>query len=181
MPADVTRSPKAVVIGGSMAGLFAALLLRRAGWQVEVYERIGAEPGGRGAGIVTHSELFEVLDRAGIDTETAAVGVVVSGRRVLDLSGRIAGELGLRQVLTSWGHLYGLLKAGAPAGTLSPRQEPGRCHGVRRAGRGALLGRFGSFWRPADRHRRYILVRQRPAGPGCPAIVCRLRRLARSL
>ncbi|MET4476692.1 FAD binding domain-containing protein [Bradyrhizobium sp. F1.13.3] len=106
--------PKAVVIGGSMAGLFAALLLRRAGWQVEVYERIGAELGGRGAGIVTHSELFDVLGRAGIDTEAAAVGVVVPGRRVLDLSGRIAGELGLRQVLTSWGHLYGLLKAALP-------------------------------------------------------------------
>src|ERR1700716_2710502 len=72
--------PKAAIIGGSMAGLFAALLLRRAGWQVDVYERIGAELGGRGAGIVTHSELFEVLGRAGIDTEAAAMGVVVPGR-----------------------------------------------------------------------------------------------------
>ncbi|MEH2539273.1 2-polyprenyl-6-methoxyphenol hydroxylase-like FAD-dependent oxidoreductase [Bradyrhizobium sp. AZCC 1577] len=98
-----------------MAGLFAALLLRREGWNVEVYERIGAELAGRGAGIVTHRELFEVLGRAGIDTEAAAVGVVVPGRRVLDRSGRIVGELGLRQVLTSWGHLYGLLKAALPA------------------------------------------------------------------
>jgi 2-polyprenyl-6-methoxyphenol hydroxylase-like FAD-dependent oxidoreductase len=91
------------------------LLLRRAGWQVDVYERIGAELGGRGAGIVTHSELFEVLGRAGIDTEAAAMGVVVPGRRVLDRSGRIAGELGLPQVLTSWGHLYGLLKEALPS------------------------------------------------------------------
>ncbi|MGY3482823.1 2-polyprenyl-6-methoxyphenol hydroxylase-like FAD-dependent oxidoreductase [Bradyrhizobium sp. USDA 4011] len=106
--------PKALVIGGSMAGLFAALLLRREGWNVDVYERIGAELAGRGAGIVTHSELFDVLGRAGIDTAAAAVGVVVPGRRVLDRSGRIAGELGLRQVLTSWGHLYGLLKAALP-------------------------------------------------------------------
>ncbi|SDI45692.1 2-polyprenyl-6-methoxyphenol hydroxylase [Bradyrhizobium sp. Rc2d] len=98
-----------------MAGLFAALLLRRQGWNVDVYERIGAELAGRGAGIVTHRELFEVLGRAGIDTDAAAVGVVVPGRRVLDRSGRIVGELGLRQVLTSWGHLYGLLKAALPA------------------------------------------------------------------
>lgn len=98
-----------------MAGLFAALLLRRQGWNVDVYERIGAELAGRGAGIVTHRELFEVLGRAGIDTGAAAVGVVVPGRRVLDRSGRIVGELGLRQVLTSWGHLYGLLKAALPA------------------------------------------------------------------
>lgn len=107
--------PKALVVGGSMAGLFAALLLRREGWNVDVYERIGSELAGRGAGVVTHHELFEVLGRAGIDTEAAAVGVVVPGRRVLDRSGRIVGELGLRQVLASWGHLYGLLKAALPA------------------------------------------------------------------
>ncbi|MCC8979078.1 FAD binding domain-containing protein [Bradyrhizobium acaciae] len=106
--------PKVLVIGGSMAGLFAALLLRREGWNVDVYERIGSELAGRGAGIVTHHELFEVLGRAGIDTAAAAVGVVVPGRRVLDRSGRIVGELGLRQVLTSWGHLYGLLRAALP-------------------------------------------------------------------
>ncbi|RZN27626.1 FAD binding domain-containing protein [Bradyrhizobium sp. Leo121] len=107
--------PKALVIGGSMAGLFAALLLRREGWKVDVYERIGAELAGRGAGIVTHRELFEVLGRAGIDTEAAAVGVAVPGRRVLDGRGHVEGELKLRQVLTSWGHLYGLLRAAFPA------------------------------------------------------------------
>jgi 2-polyprenyl-6-methoxyphenol hydroxylase-like FAD-dependent oxidoreductase len=108
-------SRKALVIGGSMAGLFAALLLRREGWRVDVYERIGAELAGRGAGIVTHRELFEVLARAGIDTEAAAVGVAVPGRRVLDRTGRIEGERELHQVLTSWGHLYGLLRAAFPA------------------------------------------------------------------
>ncbi|NEU95461.1 FAD binding domain-containing protein [Bradyrhizobium uaiense] len=106
--------PRALVIGGSMAGLFAALLLRRQGWKVDIYERIGAELAGRGAGIVTHRELFEVLARAGIDTEAAAVGVAVPGRRVLDRTGRIEGERELRQVLTSWGHLYGLLRAALP-------------------------------------------------------------------
>ncbi|WP_439400099.1 FAD binding domain-containing protein (plasmid) [Bradyrhizobium sp. PMVTL-01] len=109
------KSPKALVIGGSMAGLFAALLLRREGWSVDIYERIGAELAGRGAGIVTHAELFEVLGRAGIDSKAAAVGVTVPGRRVLDQDGQIVGELGLPQVLTSWGHLYRLLKAALPA------------------------------------------------------------------
>src|SRR6202521_5903156 len=107
--------PKAVVIGGSMAGLFAALLLRRAGWQGDGYERIGAEFAGRGGGIVTHGELFDVLARAGIDTAAAALGVSVPGRRVLDRDGQVAGELALPQVLTSWGRLYGMLKAALPA------------------------------------------------------------------
>ena len=38
--------PQAAVIGGSLGGLFAALLLRRAGWQVRVFERIGEELSG---------------------------------------------------------------------------------------------------------------------------------------
>ena len=53
--------PKAIIVGGSMAGLFCALLLRKSGWDVDVFERIGSELSGRGAGIVTHGELFEIL------------------------------------------------------------------------------------------------------------------------
>src|SRR5216684_4888405 len=78
---------KAVVIGGSMAGLFAALLLRRAGWQVDVYERIGAELAGRGAGIVTHRELFDVLARAGIDTAAAALALQLPFLKVSESMG----------------------------------------------------------------------------------------------
>ncbi|HYZ24517.1 MAG TPA: FAD binding domain-containing protein [Rhodopila sp.] len=106
---------RAVVIGGSMGGLFAALLLRRAGWRVDVFERIGDELAGRGAGIVTHEELFDVLRHAGIAAEPAALGVAVPGRRVFDRTGRIAGELRLDQVLTSWGRLYALLRGALPS------------------------------------------------------------------
>lgn len=46
---------KAVVVGGSLGGLFAAnLLLLRAGWDVPVYERVAEELQGRGARIVTN-------------------------------------------------------------------------------------------------------------------------------
>jgi 2-polyprenyl-6-methoxyphenol hydroxylase-like FAD-dependent oxidoreductase len=93
-----------------MAGLFATLLLRRAGWEVSVYERIGSELSGRGAGIVTHSELFDVLERAGIGRAAATVGVLVTGRQVFGRDGALVGELPLDQILTSWGHLYGLLR-----------------------------------------------------------------------
>lgn len=101
---------KALVIGGSMGGLFAALLLRRAGWDVGAYERIGAELSGRGAGIVTHGELFDVLERAGVARASATMGVRVTGRRVFGRDGALIGERPLDQVLTSWGHLYGLLR-----------------------------------------------------------------------
>ncbi|AHK47366.1 conserved hypothetical monooxygenase (plasmid) [Ensifer adhaerens OV14] len=104
----------AIIIGGSMSGLFAAHLLRRKGWTVSIYERISSELAGRGAGIVTHPELFRVLEACGIDSTAAKVGVSVEGRRVFDLQGRIVGELPLPQVLTSWGKLYAILKDALP-------------------------------------------------------------------
>jgi 2-polyprenyl-6-methoxyphenol hydroxylase-like FAD-dependent oxidoreductase len=114
MHKTATHGRRALIIGGSMAGLFTALLLRRIGWDVQIFERIGSNLSGRGAGIVTHSELFEILDRTGADVEAAKVGVSVSGRRVFGSDGAIVGELPLPQILTSWGHLYGLLRNALP-------------------------------------------------------------------
>jgi 2-polyprenyl-6-methoxyphenol hydroxylase-like FAD-dependent oxidoreductase len=105
---------RAIIIGGSMSGLFTALLLRGAGWRVNVFERSGAELAGRGAGIATHPELLEVLRKAGVDAGTARIGVPVSGRRVFGMNGEVIGELRLPQIMTSWGHLYGLLRQALP-------------------------------------------------------------------
>jgi 2-polyprenyl-6-methoxyphenol hydroxylase-like FAD-dependent oxidoreductase len=41
----------ALIIGGSMSGLFAAAFLRQFGWEVDVYGRSRVELVGRGAGI----------------------------------------------------------------------------------------------------------------------------------
>ncbi|ACA18275.1 monooxygenase FAD-binding [Methylobacterium sp. 4-46] len=105
---------RAIIVGGSLGGLFAALLLRRVGWQAEIYERVGAELSGRGAGIVTHAELFDALERAGIERGRAEIGVAVAGRRVLARDGSILAERALPQVLTAWGHLYTLLRRALP-------------------------------------------------------------------
>ena len=77
---------KAIVIGGSIAGLFAALHLQRVGWQVDVYERVSVELDGRGAGIVTHPELFEALAAVQIDPDDD-IGVTVQGRGTFEQSG----------------------------------------------------------------------------------------------
>jgi 2-polyprenyl-6-methoxyphenol hydroxylase-like FAD-dependent oxidoreductase len=55
------QTRRALVIGGSMSGLLSGLLLRRAGWDVDVYERVESELSGRGAGIVAQTELIERL------------------------------------------------------------------------------------------------------------------------
>ncbi|MEW6257340.1 MAG: FAD binding domain-containing protein [Pseudomonadota bacterium] len=106
---------RALVIGGSMAGLFTALSLSRDGWDVHVFERIGSELSGRGAGIVTHAELLDILNRCGVDGAAAKVGVFVPGRRVFGRDGALMGSLDLPQVVTSWGHLYAVLRAAWPA------------------------------------------------------------------
>ena len=52
-----------------MAGLFASALLRRIGWDVDVYERSSVELISRGVGIfATHLELLEALDKCGAGT-----------------------------------------------------------------------------------------------------------------
>jgi 2-polyprenyl-6-methoxyphenol hydroxylase-like FAD-dependent oxidoreductase len=107
-------SGRAVVIGGSLAGLFAGLLLRRAGFDVDIYERVHAELAGRGAGIVTHAMLEETLDAAGIAWRRD-LGVDVASRRIYDLSGRLILEWPYPQCLTAWDRLYDMLRRAFPA------------------------------------------------------------------
>ena len=45
---DGKTGPRALIIGGSMAGLFTALLLRKRGWRVDVFERSTDELASRG-------------------------------------------------------------------------------------------------------------------------------------
>ena len=43
------RQRRAIIVGGSMSGLFAAAFLRQIGWHTDVYERSSVELVGRGA------------------------------------------------------------------------------------------------------------------------------------
>ena len=105
---------RALVIGGSLGGLFAANLLARAGWDVDIFERVGAELAGRGAGIVTHDELFDVIRRLGAVIDDT-IGCETHSRVTLDRTGRVIAEMPLHQTLTAWGRLYRLLKDVFPA------------------------------------------------------------------
>ena len=120
MTSSIGTKPRAIIIGGSMAGLFSALLLQKAGWCADVYERVGAELASRGAGIVTHPDLWRVIAKAGIRCEPNELGVGVSGRVVIDSTGSIIDALRLPQVLTSWGRLYALLREALPDETYHP-------------------------------------------------------------
>ncbi|SAL04432.1 monooxygenase, FAD-binding [Caballeronia calidae] len=104
---------KAVIVGGSLGGLFAANLLLRSGWDVTVLERVPEELAGRGAGIVTHPELLEALIAAGVDVNDD-IGVTVHSRITLNADGSLAGSHPLTQILTAWSKMYHVLRSALP-------------------------------------------------------------------
>jgi 2-polyprenyl-6-methoxyphenol hydroxylase-like FAD-dependent oxidoreductase len=112
--AAASRAPRALVIGGSLGGLFAANLLHRQGWDVEVYEQSSEPLAGRGAGIITHPDLFAALERIGIPVDES-IGVDIEGRVAFDRHGATLGTLDIRQCLTTWGRLHTLLIGAFPA------------------------------------------------------------------
>jgi 2-polyprenyl-6-methoxyphenol hydroxylase-like FAD-dependent oxidoreductase len=110
----MSKQQRALVIGGSLGGLFAANLLHMIGWHVDVYERVADDLATRGAGIGTHDELFSVLRRLGIAVD-ASIGVEVRERVCLDHAGNVLHELALPQMMTAWARIYRPLKDLLPA------------------------------------------------------------------
>jgi 2-polyprenyl-6-methoxyphenol hydroxylase-like FAD-dependent oxidoreductase len=105
---------RALVIGGSMSGLLAAIMLARRGWEADVFERISGELAGRGAGIVAQPALIERLDQLGLDTRD--LGVAVTKRQVLDREGRVIAASVCPQLLTGWECVHRVLRDAFPRG-----------------------------------------------------------------
>lgn len=106
---------RAIICGGSIGGLFSALFLHQAGWQVVLLERVGVELAGRGAGIVTHDQLNRLIARAGASIRD--LGVAVSERVVYDRDGGVVARADFPQVVTSWDRVHALLRAQMPPGS----------------------------------------------------------------
>jgi 2-polyprenyl-6-methoxyphenol hydroxylase-like FAD-dependent oxidoreductase len=99
------RKLRIAVAGGSLGGLFAAILLRQDGHEVHVFERSAGGLEGRGAGLVPQREVFEVLQMIGAEQVTE-VGVVARERITFDRAGAIAHRQAAPQMQLSWDHLY---------------------------------------------------------------------------
>src|SRR5260221_12136939 len=111
--APTDRGKRAVVIGGSMSGLFAGLQRRARGFAVDIYERVDSELSGRGAGIVAQPVVPRTIRALGIDT--ADLGVEMTTRKILDAEGRVVVEAHCPQTLTAWERLYRILRDAFPA------------------------------------------------------------------
>jgi 2-polyprenyl-6-methoxyphenol hydroxylase-like FAD-dependent oxidoreductase len=105
---------KAIIVGGSMAGVLAGNMLIRQGWAVEILERTKEGLEGRGAGIVPQRSLLSALGRAGV-TVRPDIGIRVTKRVAYDRSGVAFATHPYDQYSTSWSLLYDLLRDAFPA------------------------------------------------------------------
>ncbi|WGK92595.1 FAD binding domain-containing protein [Pseudomonas migulae] len=106
--------PKALVIGGSLGGLFAATALRAIGWHVDIFERSPAAMDSRGGGIVLQADVLQHFRYAGIKPANA-LGVRSHDRLYLNRAGTVVHKEPMPQTQTSWNTLYNSLFSAFPA------------------------------------------------------------------
>lgn len=104
---------KAIIVGGSMAGMLAGNMLVRQGWTVDILERTGEGLEGRGAGIVPQRSLLAALGRAGV-TVNPNIGIRVTKRVAYDRAGAAFATHRYDQYSTSWSLIYNLLRDAFP-------------------------------------------------------------------
>jgi 2-polyprenyl-6-methoxyphenol hydroxylase-like FAD-dependent oxidoreductase len=103
------EKPRAVVIGGSLGGLFAGNLLLDLGWEVDICERVPDDLASRGAGIGTHHELLSVLGGLGIALEER-LGAEVGDRVCLNPEGHTVHRVPWGHIMSGWANVYRPLK-----------------------------------------------------------------------
>lgn len=99
------EQPRAIVIGGSVGGLFIGNMLHRFGWRVDIYERVAEGLSSRGTGIARHPELDTILAVAGIE-EDGVVGVDVDGRSAIGPDGSVVAYHHYPQTLGPWARVF---------------------------------------------------------------------------
>lgn len=103
-------TPRAIVIGGSLGGLFAGNMLKRNGWAVDIYERSSDDLDSRGGGIVLQPDVVEIFDQVGVDIATMDLGVASRYRTVFRPDGAIQSKQLAPQTQTSWSLIYTTMK-----------------------------------------------------------------------
>jgi len=111
----MAQSRKVIVVGGSVGGLFAGVLLNKAGCDVTVYERSTDGLSGRGAGLVAQPEVIRILTEIGAESVSQS-GVVARERIVFDQSGEIVHRVETPQAQISWDLLYEAFRSQMPDG-----------------------------------------------------------------
>ncbi|MFP3755748.1 FAD binding domain-containing protein [Cupriavidus sp. SIMBA_020] len=103
-----TSTPRAVIIGGSLGGLFTALCLRATGWHVDVFERSPQALDSRGGGLVLQPDVADALAFAGAPLPED-FGVPSGGRIFVTRSGDVR-RVYMPQTQIAWNGLYGHMR-----------------------------------------------------------------------
>ena len=114
--------PRALIIGGSLAGLFTATALRAIGWDVRVFERSPSELSSRGGGIVLQPDVIAAFRFAGVE-HGHMLGVRSGDRIYLDREDRIIHRSHMPQTQTSWNMLYATMSRSLPDGVVHRGEE----------------------------------------------------------
>jgi 2-polyprenyl-6-methoxyphenol hydroxylase-like FAD-dependent oxidoreductase len=96
---------RALIVGGSVGGLFAAHLLDAIGWDVDVFERVGDDLSSRGAGIGTHEALREIMRRLGLSIDNS-ICVVTGSYICWDHTDRLILKVPRPRMMSAWAPLY---------------------------------------------------------------------------
>jgi 2-polyprenyl-6-methoxyphenol hydroxylase-like FAD-dependent oxidoreductase len=110
---DGTSAPRALIVGGSLGGLLAAVCLRAIGWRVDVFERSPHLLDSRGGGIVLQPDVLHAFAFAGL-RHASALGVASGDRIFLDRAGEVVQRGYQPQTQTSWNTLYGIMRGALP-------------------------------------------------------------------
>jgi 2,6-dihydroxypyridine 3-monooxygenase len=97
--------PRVGVVGGSLGGLTAALVLRDLGCEIDVFERSTAELESRGAGIVVLDQTVRYF-RQRTDLELDQFTTVTGFLRYLDRDGAVVFEESRRYRYSAWHSIY---------------------------------------------------------------------------
>lgn len=98
--------PRVAVIGGSLGGLNAALFLRDAGCNVDVYERSPFTLESQGAGVVMHPSTVRYFVQNDV-LDIGEISVAARFVRYMDRDGGIADQQPCNYRFTSYNTLYG--------------------------------------------------------------------------
>lgn len=107
----LSSRPRALIIGGSLSGLFAGNLLRHIGWDVDIFERSAHDLDSRGGGIVLQPDVVALFRRIGVDLSEIDLGVSSVNRTVFQPDGRIRAKQYAPQTQTSWSLIYTTLRS----------------------------------------------------------------------
>ena len=100
---------KAIVIGGSLSGLFTANILKSIGWHIDVFERSPADLDSRGGGMVLQPNVVNVFKKVGAEIN-GSLGVSSKDRVVFAPNGDELQRDNAPQTQTSWSLIYSSMR-----------------------------------------------------------------------